>query len=131
MNEKPVMAVWMRIALIATGVLNMFGAALFVPAFKSLRISNGLPIDSHPLYLWIISSWIFLFGLCYLSLGITGRDERLFLVIGAAGKLAFVILMFVYCATEQIPFNTALSSLPDLFFAIVFGIWLWQTQRFR
>jgi uncharacterized membrane protein len=129
MSEKPVIAVWMRITLIVTGILNMFGAALFFPAFQSLRISNNLPLESHPLYLAIISSWIFLFGLCYLWLGITGRNERLFLIIGAAGKLAFVILMFAYCATGQIPIGTALSSLPDLLFAIVFGIWLWETRN--
>ncbi len=119
----------MRIVLIATGILNMFGAALFFPLFQSLRVSNNLPLESHPLYLGIISSWILLFGLCYLWLGINGRNERLFLVIGGAGKLAFVILMFSNYATGQIPLTTVASSLPDLFFAILFGFWLWRAKR--
>jgi hypothetical protein len=131
MSEKPKMAKWMRGALIATGILNMPGAALFVPAFQALRESNGLPAESHPLYLWIISSWIFLFGLCYLWLGITGRNERLFLVIGGAGKLAFVFLMFAFWQAGQIPLNAALGSLADLLFAILFGIWLWQTRQYN
>jgi hypothetical protein len=129
MNEKLTMALWMRVALIATGILNMPGAALFVPAFQAFRQSNGLPAESHPLYLWIIASWIFLFGLCYLWLGITGRNERLFLVIGSAGKLAFVILMFAFWQAGQIPLNAALGSLADLLFAILFLVWLWQTRR--
>lgn len=119
----------MRITLIATGILNIPGAALFVPAFQSFRESNGLPSESHPLYLWIIASWIFLFGLCYLWLGITGRNERLFLVIGGAGKLAFVFLMFAFWQAGQIPLNAALGSLADLLFAILFGIWLWKTRE--
>jgi hypothetical protein len=131
MNEKPLMPIWMRIALIATGVFNMFGTALFLPAFHSFRESNGLPAESHPLYLWIIASWIFLFGLCYLWLGITGRNERLFLVVGAAGKLAFVFLMFAYYAAGQIPLNAALGSLADLLFAILFIVWLWQMRQSR
>jgi hypothetical protein len=130
MSEKITMAGWMRTALITTGILNMPGAALFVPAFQTLREANGLPSASHPLYLWIIFSWIFMFGLCYLWLGITGRNERLFLAIGAAGKFAFVFIMFAFWQAGQIPMGAALGSLADLLFAILFVIWLWQTRRF-
>lgn len=123
------MAKWMRMALLATAALNMLGAALFAPVFQNLREAQGLPAEAHPLYLWIIASWIFMFGLCYFWLGITGRNERLFLVIGGAGKLAFVFLMFAYWQAGQIPVKAALGSLFDLFFAIIFGIWLWQTRN--
>ena len=116
----------MKIALIATGVLNMFGTVLFLPASESLRIVNGFPAGSHPLYLSIISSWIFLFGLCYLWLGISGRIERLFLVIGAAGKAALVALTFLFASSGDIPFGTAISSLPDLIFAAIFVFYLWS-----
>lgn len=115
---------WMKIALIVSGVLNMFGALLFLPASSALRTANGLPDGSHPFYLSIISSWIFLFGLCYLWLGIKGRSERLFLVIGAAGKTAFVALAFLFAALGDIPITTALSTLPDLLFASIFAYYL-------
>jgi len=118
------MPLWMKIALIATGVLNMFGAVLFLPASESLRIANGFPPGSHPLYLSIISSWIFLFGVCYLLLGISGRNERLFLTIGAAGKASFVLLAFSFAALRDIPLTTALSTLPDLAFAAIFTFYL-------
>ena len=114
----------MKIALIATGVLNMFGAVLFLPASESLRISNGFPSGPHPFYLSIISSWIFLFGLCYLWLGVRGGQERLFLVIGAAGKAGFVVLTSLFAALGDIPVTTALSTLPDLVFAILFIYYL-------
>lgn len=115
---------WMNVALIATGVLNMFGAVLFFPASESLRAANGFPKGSHPFYLSIISSWIFLFGLCYLWLGIKGRNERLFLVIGAAGKASFVGIALVFAALGVIPVMTALSTFPDLLFAAVFSYYL-------
>lgn len=114
----------MKVALVATGVLNMFGALLFLPASESLRAANGFPAGSHPFYLSIISSWIFLFGLCYLWLGIKGRNERLFLVIGAAGKAAFVVLAFLFAALGDVPLTTALSTLPDLVFAAMFTYYL-------
>jgi len=121
---------WMKVALIVCGVLNMFGAILFLPASASLRAANGFPAESHPFYLSIISSWIFLFGLCYLWLGIRGRNERLFLVIGAAGKAAFVALAFLFAVLEEIPLTSALSTLPDLVFAVLFTLYLWL-QRSR
>lgn len=123
------MVKWMRIALLATAALNMIGAAVFVPFFQNFRESNGFPAQSHPLYLWIIASWIFMFGLCYFWLGITGRSERLFLVIAGAGKLTFVFFLFVYWQAGQVPVNTVLGSLCDLLFAVIFGIWLWQTRN--
>jgi len=120
----------MKIALIATGVLNMFGGVLFLPVSESLRTANGFPGGSHPFYLSIISSWIFLFGLCYLWLGIKGRNERLFLAIGAAGKAAFVVLTFLFVTLGDIPVKTALSTLPDFVFAAIFTVYLWS-QRSR
>jgi fatty acid desaturase len=117
----------MKASLIVSGVLNMFGALLFLPASASLRSANGFPDGSHPLYLSIISSWIFLFGLCYLWLGIKGRSERLFLVTGAAGKAAFVLLAFLFAALGDIPVTTALSTLPDLVFAALFTFYLFTS----
>lgn len=122
------MTVWMKAALLATGALNMFGAALFFPAWESLRVKNGFPTGSDPLYLSIISSWIFLFGICYFWLGISGRNERLFLVIGTAGKTAFVALIVLFTARGELPLMTALSTLPDLGFAALFAYYLISTR---
>lgn len=121
----------MKWALLATGVLNMFGAVLFVPYFSFLREMNGLPNAAHPLYLWIISSWIFFFGLCYLWLGITGRRENLFLVIAAAGKISFSVLMIIYWLSGEIPAKAAAGSLLDLFFGLYFLYYLWQTKYIK
>lgn len=120
----PQLPLWIKIALITTGALNMFGTVLFLPVSESLRIANGFPAGSHPFYLSIISGWIFLFGVCYLWLGIKGRNERLFLVIGATGKGAFVVLAFLFAALGDIPVTTALNTLPDLAFAVMFTYYL-------
>lgn len=126
-NGSP-MPLWMKASLIVSGVLNMFGALLFLPASSSLRAANGFPDGSHPFYLSIISSWIFLFGLCYLWLGVKGRNERLFLIIGAAGKAVFVALAFLFAVLGEIPPTTALSTLPDLVFAVIFTLYLWSQR---
>lgn len=119
----------MRIALLATGLMNMGGAILFMPIFPRLREFNGLPNAAHPLYLWIISIWIFLFGVGYLWLGLTGKRERLFLLIGAGGKLSFFGLLVVYWANGELPAQAAIGGLADLFFGLIFLYWLWQTRR--
>lgn len=123
------MAKWMKLALLVTGVMNMFGAVLFAPIVPQLRELNGFPNASHPLYLWIIAIWIFLFGLCYLWLGLTGRREPLFLIIGAAGKLSFSGLLALYWINGELPAQAVFGALSDLFFGIIFIVWLWQTRR--
>jgi hypothetical protein len=119
----------MKTALIATAVMNVFGAILFLPNFPYFRQFYGLPDAAHPLYLWIISSWIFFFALCYLWLGITGSRERLFLVIAAAGKISFSVFMVIYWLKSEIPFLAAAASLADLFFGLFFLYYLWQTKN--
>lgn len=119
----------MKWILLVTAAMNMFGAILFVPFFSFFREFYGLPINTHPLYLWIIASWIFFFGLCYLWLGITGRRERLFLTIGAAGKLSFAALMIIYWLKAEIPILAAAGSLFDLFVGLFFLVYLWQTRN--
>ncbi len=128
MNTKPQTGQWMRLAFLATAAMNMVGALTFAPPVTIIRETFNLPNQAHPFYLWIISIWIFAFGLCYLWLGITGRREKLFVVIAAIGKLSFVALLFGYALSGEIPLLTALSGLGDLFFGIVFLAWLWQTR---
>jgi hypothetical protein len=122
------MGKWMRRAFLATAAMNMLGALTFAPPVTIIREIFGLPNNSHPFYLWIITIWIFAFGLCYLWLGITGRRERLFVVIAAIGKLSFVALLFGYALAGEIPLLTAFSGLGDLFFGIVFLQWLLKTR---
>ncbi len=64
MNTKSkAMGKWMWRALLATAAMNLFGALLFVPAFPVLRVALGMPNLVHPLYLWIVAIWIFVFWL--------------------------------------------------------------------
>ena len=129
MNVPDRMGKWMKRAFLATAAMNMLGALTFVPFITTFRETFNLPNQTHPFYLWIISIWIFSFGLCYLWLGITGKRERLFVVIAAMGKLSFVALLFGYALIDEIPILTAFSGLGDLFFGVVFVLWLWKTRR--
>ena len=117
--------------MLATGIMNMGGTFLFTPAASRLRDSLKLPALSHPLYLWIIALWIFAFGVAYLSLAITGRPERLFIAVGAFGKAVFSLLLIGYSIGGTIPLFTASLGLSDLFFAVIFVRWLYQTREGR
>jgi len=119
----------MKTVLLITAVMNVFGAILFVPFVPFFRGFYGLPNNVHPLYLWIIASWIFFFGLCYLWLAITERREPLFLIIGAAGKISFSFLMVIYWLSGELPAIAAAGSLFDLFCGLFFLYYLWQTKN--
>lgn len=110
----------LKYALSATAVMNIFGAVIFTPFGESIRQFYGFPSNVHPLYLWLISSWIFFFGLCYLWLGITERRELLFLVIASAGKISFTVLSVIYWASGEVSSLGAAASLPDLLFGVFF-----------
>ncbi len=120
----------MKWVLLVTAAMNMFGAILFVPFVPFFREFYGLPSAVHPLYLWIIASWIFFFGLCYLWLGITERHEPLFLVIAAAGKISFSVLIIIYWISGDVPVIAAAGSLLDLLFGLFFLFNLRQTNVF-
>lgn len=110
----------LKYALLATAVMNMGGAFVFSPFGGAIRRFYGFPNEVHPLYLWLIASWIFFFGLCYLWLGVTERREPLFLVIAAAGKISFTLIALIYWFSGEIPALAALASLPDLLFGVFF-----------
>lgn len=117
-----------RRALLATGLLNLFGAALLAPPCVALRELAGLPEAGHGLYGWILSLWILFFGIGYLRLGRSTAQERYFVAIGAAGKASFSLLLASYWLAGDLPFRAALAGSADLGFAAVFVYWLRATR---
>jgi hypothetical protein len=103
--------------------LNVFGALAFVPANRDGRAQFGIP-EAHPLYLWFIAIIIFVFGLGYFWTAWTERREWLFIAMGAIGKLSFFGLLAVFAFLGELPFLTALSSVGDLIFGVLFIVWL-------
>lgn len=119
---------WMRAALFATAAMNITGAITFVPGILTGRALLRLP-ESHPLYLWILSIWIFSFGACYLSMALTQRHDRTFIAIGAIGKLSFFGLMTVYALAGDIGGMAVGAAVGDLVFGIIFIYWLLTSDR--
>ena len=109
-----------------TALTNGLGALIFMPFATALRRTVGLSVAGHPLYLAIIASFIFIFGLAYLWVGITGRADALFLAVAAAGKLAFFSLVVVYWLSGALPLKVPLAASSDLLFALAFVVWLLQ-----
>lgn len=118
------MPTWFRITLYATAIVNLGGAATFLPAMKQSRALVGLPEPAAPLYLWIIAVWIFLFGVCYLWLATQQRQEWLFIAIGASGKLSFFAILAASAVAGEIPPQAVAAGLWDLVVGCLFVVWL-------
>lgn len=118
----------LRALLIASGPINALGALIFAPPFPLVRQWFGLP-DGHVLYLWVLSSWILVFGIAYFSMGWTGRLDRTFLAVGAAGKTSFSLALMALAAAGDLDPLAVVVGLPDLAMAAVFTAWLLATQE--
>ncbi len=87
---------WMRRTLLVTAALNAFGACMMAPPTGgALRLLAGLP-EGEPLYMWIVAAFVLIFSAAYLAAGLAGRADTLFIAVGAAGKIAFSVLLGVY-----------------------------------
>lgn len=118
----------LRALLIASGPINAVGALVFAPPFPLVRQWFGLP-DGHVLYLWVLSSWILVFGIAYFSMGWTGRIDRTFLAVGAAGKTSFGLALIALVAAGDLDPLAVVVGLPDLAIAAVFASWLLHTRE--
>ncbi len=118
---------FVRTLLRASGPINAFGALIFAPPFPYVRRLFGLP-DGSPVYLWVLSIWIFVFGIAYWQIGVSGRADRTFLAVGAAGKAAFALVLIIAAASGTLPGVAVLVGLPDLAIAAVFASWLLRTR---
>jgi hypothetical protein len=118
-----------KLALWITVPVNFSGAVIF--SVSALRQLIGLPPLSQNFYGLLIGSWIGLFGVCYLYVAIFKRYDKVFLTIGALGKLSFFVLAVAYFASFNLGFLALLASGIDACLAIIFLAWLWQAQRLK
>ena len=116
-----------RLVLLASFIYNMFGALVFFPTIILGRRLLGLPV-AHPFYLSLVTIWIGSFGILYLWLAITARDERGFLLIALIGKFAFWTLTFVFWLKGDFPSITPIVALGDFIGAAFFLRWLLRTH---
>jgi hypothetical protein len=65
------MANWMRSVFFVSAVINVLGALMFAPSIQFGRKWLGLEA-TNPVYLWVIASFILLFGIGYFYLSMTG-----------------------------------------------------------
>lgn len=120
---------WMRVALLATAVMNIVGAIAFAPLMANGRELLHLPAQAHPVYLWIIAEFILVFGIAYAWCAITGRAPRLFIALGAAGKLLFFATLTLFWLAGELPLDAALGGAGDLLFGGLFLVWLVQSRK--
>jgi len=118
----------MVVALWLTTVLNLVGAFAFAPLSSLGPGMAGLPLEVHPVYLWSLAEFIGLFGLGYGWCAFARRAPRMFIALGAAGKLAFFATLAAYWAAGALPFTAVTSGSPDLWFGLAFCVWLFQSR---
>jgi hypothetical protein len=116
-----------RRALLATAVMNIGGFFALLPPLPAVRALVGMP-EAPPLYGWLVASWILFFGLGYLRLAYARTPERLFLQTCAAGKASFALLLIVFWWRGDLPFTAPLAGSPDLAFAALFVVRLYETR---
>jgi hypothetical protein len=121
-------APWFKKTLLATALMNVAGFVSFLPQFPAARMMSELPEAGHPLYAWLVALWILFFAIAYGRLAFIETPERLFLQVGAAGKASFFLLLVVFTLRGELPRWTPLAGVPDLIFASVFFLWLYQTR---
>lgn len=119
---------WMRATLWTTGVLNLLGATIFLPVFPAGRALLSLPAAGHPLYLWIVSEFIFIMGVAYAYCAWTNRAPRVFIAVGAAGKLAFFFTLTAFWLVGDFPVTIPLLGSSDLLLGSLFVAWLIQSS---
>ncbi len=113
--------------LFATTFVNLLGAITFFPYFQMLRERSHLPA-ADPLYLYIISIWIFVFGCGYLWMAATRRPDKIFIAVGSVGKISFFLLLAGSALSGKLPLLTAFSALIDLVIGVIFIAWLWKRR---
>lgn len=134
MPESPVshqpMTVWFRYCLLTTAVFNLFGAISFAPpVYYQMADTLGLPKDTVPFGLWVIASWIFIFGVGYAWLSVQNKPENLFIAVAAACKVTIAIFFFIFWSTGDLPLISLFAGCGDFLFAIIFILWLFQTRQ--
>ncbi|KAA9340377.1 hypothetical protein [Larkinella humicola] len=122
---------WMRISLWITAGLNLIGAIIFTPSFHFGRQIMDLPSTNHPLYLWIIAEFIFIFGVAYAYCAFTGHAPRILIGVAAAGKLAFFATLVGFWLSAELPVKVPILGSADLIFGLLFLWWLRQTPGDR
>lgn len=118
---------WFRNALFATAAMNLLGAPIFVPPNEFARKMLGFP-ESDALYLWIFAAWIFGFGVCYFLTALYRRREKMFIAIGAIGKLSFFAVVLICAVSGKISFLAPLAAVGDLIFGALFVYWLLSSR---
>jgi len=115
---------WLRIAMLATALMNFGAAILFLPASASSRGLAGFPEAAPAVYLATVALFVALFGAGYLWVAVTGHADPLFVGLSAVGKTGFVALLVGFALGGALPWRAPLVASADLVFAALFVRWL-------
>src|SRR5262245_58968115 len=100
--------------------MNVVGALIFAPLSTLAHDLGGFPAGPDPLYAWTVAEFIGLFGVGYGWCAWSGNAPRLFVAIGAVGKLVFFATVVAFFASGAVPAQTVSFASADLFFGLAF-----------
>ncbi|HAX79849.1 MAG TPA: hypothetical protein DCY88_29440 [Cyanobacteria bacterium UBA11372] len=133
MTESPAyhqpVARWFRYCLLIAAIFNLFGAISFAPpVYYAIADPLGFPKEGSSFGLWVISSWILIFGIGYAWLFIKPKPEKVFIAVAAGCKIAIATFFFIFWLTSDLPLISLFAGGGDLIFAIIFIFWIVQTK---
>lgn len=101
---------------------------MFVPVIPIGREWMGLPPVGHPLYLWVIAEFVFMMGIGYGYCAWANHAPRIFVAVGAGGKLLFFFTLLAGWFLGDLPLRTPFLAIGDLFFGCLFVVWLLRSS---
>lgn len=127
--QKQPVATWFRYCLLVTAIFNLFGTISFLPPVYYPMVNIlGLP-EATPFGLWVIASWIFIFGAGYAWMFVTAKPERLFVGVAAACKITIALCFCIFWLTGDFPLISLFVGCSDFLLAGIFIFWLLQSDR--
>ena len=122
------MPTWLRLSLIFTTVMNIFGGFAFSPWGRNLQQWAGFP-DAPDLYLWSVASFIFGMGVTYGWMAFHNLPNRIVIALACYGKITFSLILAHASWTGSTPAMVGLSGIPDFVLGVLFGLWLMSTRK--
>lgn len=117
-----------RIALAASVLFNLGGAALFAFPASPLGEFVGLPQSVPPIYCATVAYFVLLFGGAYAWLAMQPVIDRPLVGFAAIGKGGFFFLVVLFWMLGHASAMAVGAAAGDLLLAGVFGGWVWGAR---
>jgi len=116
---------------VTAAVFNWLVAlSLALPGERAWQLA-GLAQPADPLFLHLFLTFVALFGIAYLWIGVAPAGKDALVVIGAVGKASAFAVLFGHYLAGSVPAGVAALGAGDLVFAALFVRFLFRAGQGR